>query len=90
MACGGGDLVIAWDDDRDGTADIWLTRLTATGASQNYSENFTLPEASGPGAQSDPAIALDAAGNLHLAWIDRDAEGMTRLRYLRWTLPPRD
>jgi hypothetical protein len=86
----GGDLVIAWDDDRDGTADIWLTRLTATGASQNYSENFTLPEASGPGAQSDPALALDAAGNLHLAWIDRDAAGMTRLRYLRWTLPPRD
>jgi hypothetical protein len=34
----GGDLVIAWDDDRDGTADIWLTRLTATGESQNYSE----------------------------------------------------
>jgi hypothetical protein len=86
----GGDLVIAWDDDRDGTADIWLTRLTATGESQNYSENFTLPEASGPGAQSDPALALDAAGNLHLAWIDRDAAGMTRLRYLRWTLPPRD
>jgi len=86
----GGDLVIAWDDDRDGSADIWLTRLTATGASQNYSENFTLPEASGPGAQSDPALALDAAGNLHLAWIDRDAAGMTRLRYLRWTLPPRD
>lgn len=80
-----GDLVIAWDDDRDGTPDIWLTRLTAAG----FGENFTLPAASGPGAQSDPAIALDAAGNLHLAWIDRDAAGMTRLRYLRWTLPPR-
>jgi hypothetical protein len=81
-----GELLIAWDDDRDGSPDIWLTRLTAAG----FGENFTLPVASGPGAQSDPAIALDAAGNLHLAWIDRDAAGMTRLRYLRWTLPPRD
>ncbi len=79
-----GELVIAWDDDRDGTPDIWLTRLGETG----YGENFTLPEASGPGGQSDPAIALDAAGNLHLAWIERNEAGMTRLRYLRRPLPP--
>lgn len=80
-----GELVIAWDDDRDGTPDIWLTRLTAAG----YSENFTLPAASGPGQQSDPAIALDAAGNLHLAWIERSAAGTTRLRYTKRPLPPR-
>jgi hypothetical protein len=76
-----GDLVIAWDDDRDGSSDIWLTRLTPAG----YSENFTLPEASGPARQTDPAIALDEAGNLHLAWIERapgsDSSGPTRLRY---------
>ena len=54
-----------------------------------YGENFTLPEASGPGVQSDPAIALDTAGNLHLAWIERNEAGMTRLRYLRQPLPPR-
>ncbi len=80
-----GELVIAWDDDRDGTADIWLTHLGAAG----YGENFTLPAASGPGAQSDPAIALDTTGNLHLAWIDRGADGATQLRYTRWPLPPR-
>ncbi len=79
-----GDLVIAWDDDRDGTPDIWLTRLGASG----FGENFTLPAASGPDAQSDPAIALDAAGNLHLAWIERHADGTTQLRYTRWPLPP--
>ena len=82
-----GELVIAWDDDRDGTSDIWLTRLTAAG----YSENFTLPETSGPAHQSDPAIALDEAGNLHLAWIERapgsDSSGPTRLRYTVWPLP---
>jgi len=74
-----GDLVIAWDDERDGSTDIWLTRLTAAG----YGENFTLPATSGPGRQSDPAIALDAAGNLHLAWIERDASEQSRLRYTR-------
>ena len=80
-----GDLVIAWDDDRDGSADIWLTRRSADG----YSENFTLPETSGPARQSDPAIALDEAGNLHLAWIERapGSDGPTRLRYTVWPLP---
>lgn len=72
-----GDLVIAFDDERDGTADIWLIRLTPTG----YGENFTLPAASGPGQQASPAIALDDAGNLHLAWIDQGGDGTTRLRY---------
>ena len=76
-----GDLAIAFDDERDGSTDVWLTRLTSSG----WSENFTLPAASGPGRQGDPAIALDAAGNLHLAWVDSHAGGI-RLRYLR--LPP--
>ena len=72
-----GGLVLAFDDERDGTPDIWLIRLTPTG----WGENFTLPAASGPGRQSDPAIALDEAGNLHLAWIDQDVAGVMRLRY---------
>lgn len=84
-----GDLVIAWDDERDGSADIWLTRLTPSG----YSENFTFPEISGPARQSDPAIALDETGGLHLAWIERAADGAsnraTRLRYTARPLPIR-
>lgn len=82
-----GDLVAAWDDERDGTSDIWLTRWTAGG----YSENFTFPEVSGPARQSDPAIALDEAGNLHLAWVERaaggESNGPTRLRYTVRPLP---
>ena len=74
--------MIAFDDERDGTADIWLTPLTRTG----YGENITLPATSGPGRQTDPAIALDEAGNLHLAWLDQDGEATTRLRYTVW--PP--
>jgi hypothetical protein len=71
------DLVVAWDDDRDGTPDIWLSRWTGTG----YAENLAPPPASGPGSQSDPAIALDGSGNLHLAWIERGEDGRSRLRY---------
>ena len=80
-----GELILAWDDERDGTADIWLTRLTGTTEAKNYSENFTLPAAAGPSHQTDPAIALDAAGNLHLAWIERGSDGATRLRYTKWS-----
>lgn len=82
-----GDLVIAWDDERDGSSDIWLTRLTPGG----YSDDFTFPETSGPARQTDPAIALDESGNLHLAWIERAADGgsggPTRLRYMVAPLP---
>lgn len=72
-----GDLVIAWDDDRDGTADIWLTWKTATG----FAENQAPAPAAGPGSQTDPVIALDGRGNLHLAWIERGEDGASRLRY---------
>ncbi|MEW5788183.1 MAG: hypothetical protein AB1899_10075 [Pseudomonadota bacterium] len=80
---GRGELVIAFDDERDGTTDIWLARLTPAG----WGENFTLPALSGPGRQSDPALALDEAGHLHLAWLDQDGEGRVRLRYLRQPAP---
>ncbi len=79
-----GDLVIAFDDERDGTADIWLTRLTPSG----WSENSTLAAISGPGRQTSPAIALDEMGNLHLAWIEQDAADGVRLRYLRVVKAP--
>ena len=72
-----GDLVIAWDDDRDGSSDIWLTWLTAAG----FAENVAPPPASGPGSQTDPVLALDADGNLHLAWLQRGADGHSSVRY---------
>jgi len=71
-----GVLAIVWDDERDGSADIWLTWLRADGS---YADNVS--PAGGPGSQSDPVIVLDAAGSLHLAWIERDGTGTARLRY---------
>lgn len=78
-----GDLAIAWDDDRDGTQDIWLTWLKPDG---RYADNVAPGPASGPGAQTDPVLALDGQGRLHLAWIERDTEGLSRLRYA-WGWP---
>lgn len=73
-----GNLVVTWDDERDGSPDIWITRLQADGG---FADNRS--PAGGPGSQSDPVIALDEAGNLHLAWIERDAAGVGQIRYLQ-------
>lgn len=71
-----GGLAVAWDDDRDGSSDIWLTWPREGG----FAENAAPPPASGPAKQTDPVVWLDQAGNLHLAWIEY-AETGTRIRY---------
>ncbi len=74
-----GRVAVAWDDDRDGSSDIWL----AWAEGEGWSENLALPGASGPGAQSDPVLALDEEGNLHVAWVEKAGDGApTRIRYL--------
>jgi hypothetical protein len=72
-----GRVVAVWDDERDGTPDVWLSDWTGDG----FSDNVAVPGASGPGAQNDPVIHLDAAGRLHLAWLEKTEAGGTRLKY---------
>ena len=74
-----GRLVALWDDARDGTPDVWLADWEG-GA---FGDNVTVPAASGPGAQSDPAATLDADGSLHVVWLDRGEAAGTRIRYAR-------
>ncbi len=75
-----GAIAVAWDDDRDGTPDIWLSWKTASG----WSDDVTPAGATGAGAQVEPVLALDDAGDLHLAWIDKQGlNATTRIRYLR-------
>jgi len=77
---GGKQAVAAWDDDRDGSPDIILSWRTQNG----WSEDLPLPGASGPGVQSDPSIAVDTQGILHIAWIYRVEDGgPTGIRYLQ-------
>lgn len=67
-ADGHGHIASVWDDDRDGTPDVWLSWRNADGS---WADNLAVPGAAGEGVQSDPAIAMDEAGNLHLAWVEK-------------------
>lgn len=74
-----GHLVVAWDDGRDDPANILLSWYR----DGQWSDDLSVPGASGPGVQNHPSITLDEQGNLHLAWIERErVGGPTRLRYL--------
>jgi hypothetical protein len=75
----GGRLLALWDDARDGTPDVWLSEWDG----KAFGDDVAVPAASGPGAQSDPVATLDAAGSLHVVWLDRDEAAGTRIRYAR-------
>lgn len=72
-----GRVAAVWDDDRDGTPDVWLSDRNGN----EFSDNVAVPGASGAGAQTDPVIHLDASGRLHIAWLERTESGGTRLWY---------
>ena len=72
-----GRVEVVWDDERDGTADVWLGDWNG----KDFSDDLAVPGASGAGAQSDPVIHLDESGRLHLAWLERTETGGTRLKY---------
>lgn len=72
-------LAAAWDDDRDGNPDIWLSWRTANG----WSGDLGVPGAAGSGPDTSPAITMDRDGNLYLVWVAQaEANGPTQLRYL--------
>jgi hypothetical protein len=73
-----GRLIVAWDDKRDGNANIMMSWHSADG----WSDDHTVPVASGQGEQQHPSVCLDREGNLHLVWLHRATTGgETRLYY---------
>ncbi|MGE5318911.1 MAG: hypothetical protein ACM3KD_01900 [Hyphomicrobiaceae bacterium] len=72
-----GRLLALWDDARDGTPDVWLADWDGAA----FGDNVAVPAAAGPGVQSDPAAVLDAAGTLHVVWLEQDEKAGTRVRY---------
>lgn len=74
-----GRLVALWDDARDGTPDVWLSEWDGAA----FGDDAAVPKAAGPSGQSDPVATLDAAGFLHVVWLDRDEAAGTRIRYAR-------
>lgn len=72
-----GHVVVAWDDQRDGNPDVWLSWRKGDG----WSDNDSPHGANGKGEQSHPAMVFDSTGRLHLAYLDR-GDGYTAIRYL--------
>ncbi len=78
-AAPGSPVAAAWDDDRDGSADIWLSWRDASG----WSADYAVPGAAGPGPDHSPVLAMEEGGTLHLAWISQPApEAPGVLRYI--------
>jgi hypothetical protein len=75
-----GDRVVAWDDDRDGTADVWIAWPEENG----WSFNEPVTPAATASEESNAVVTLDGGGDLHIAWIERAGPGApTRLWYAR-------
>jgi len=73
-----GQLIVFWDDNRDGDASITYSRPGEKGWSDDsvVSDENSLPH------QTHPSVTLDEKGNAYLVWIDRKTKnGSTRLRY---------
>jgi hypothetical protein len=74
-----GLLATVWTDEREGNMDIWHSWLEEG----EWSDDLAVPGASGNGVQHHPSMTMDGYGNIHLAWIERDAVGApTRIRYV--------
>ena len=74
-----GQLVVAWDDNRDGDANI----MYSWRENGEWSDDLVVPGAGGAGQQNHPSVILDPAGNLHLAWVARASiDGATTLHYV--------
>lgn len=75
-----GKLAGAFDDERDGTPDVWVSWRGENG----WGDNIAVDGATGAGSQSSPAIALDELGVLHVTWTERISDGGgSRIRYAR-------
>ncbi len=67
---GAGGVFVAWEDARSGTKDIYLSRVTSTGALAAGWPANGLGVCTVASAQSGLQIASDGAGGAYLVWTD--------------------
>jgi hypothetical protein len=72
-----GRVVVAWDDTRDDTPDIWFSRRLAAG---EWTDDENWPGSAGKGAQTFPVLLIDENG-LHAAWQHSDGRASS-IRYI--------
>ena len=71
-----GDVVVAWNDDRNGNVNIWLSRSTDGGAS--FSEPIHVNDVAF-GDQFQPVVTVARGGTVVVSWFDRRADPENRL-----------
>ena len=71
-------IAVAWDDTRNDNPDIFYSLRV----NNQWSEDYELPGAAKPGAQTHPSIVFDDKGMLHAIWLDKASE-RKRLMYTR-------
>ncbi len=77
-----GNFVAAWEDYRNGNADIYAQRFLKDGARQG--QNFIISTDSDANSQVAPAIAVDSLENFTVVW--RDTRDGNRDIYGQWFL----
>ena len=68
VAGSAGHLYLAWSDRRNGNDDIYFAASTNSG--QSWGTNVKVNADGGSTVQTEPSLARDGLGNLHLAWRD--------------------
>ena len=69
VADAGGNLSVAWEDDRNGNFDIYFAR-SADGGATWTTPNVRVDAAPGPSWARDVTLGLGPSGSLHAAWND--------------------
>ena len=63
-----GNIVITWEDNRNGNWDIYAQRLTRSGSM--VGSNFNVNDDGGTTSQIASSIAIDGSGNMVITWED--------------------
>jgi hypothetical protein len=78
VADGSGGAVIAWDDARTSTVEVFAQRVTASGSiAAGWIADGVDIEGNAAQSQLNPAIASDGAGGAFVAWRDSRGAGGT-------------
>jgi len=65
---GASGAIVAWQDARNGTADIYVRKVTSTGVAQWTADGVALCVL--PGDQYEPRLVADGAGGAIVVWYD--------------------
>jgi hypothetical protein len=76
-----GTAYAVWEDDRTGNSDVWFSKLTP--GSSTWTAEVKISDDSGARAQYGAHVAIDAAGNLMVIWLDDRPYPRTEVRMSR-------